>query len=154
MVCEPETVPGRTAAASSQYPTHDSTPCPHYHTERKSNPLNISMGQVGPPEIDTHAEILDAGVFCNAPWRDQLLCSKRGKINGPVRKNHSSVLVANNPVQHQRTPFAKFRNRSHLAVRKTRHRVKTRFKKERHRMSIILNRPFIHTCSCYMLSGC
>ena len=50
-----------------------------------------------------------------------ILCSKRGKINGPVRKTHSSVLVANNPVQHQRTPFANFRNRSHRAVRKTHH---------------------------------
>ena len=50
-----------------------------------------------------------------------MLCSKRGKIDGPVRKNHSS-LVANNPVQHQRTPFANFRNRSHLAVRKTHHK--------------------------------
>ena len=51
-----------------------------------------------------------------------LLCSKRGKIHGPVRKTHSSVLVANNPVQHQRTLFANFGNRSHLAVRKTHQR--------------------------------
>ena len=48
-----------------------------------------------------------------------MLCSKRGKISGPDRKTHSSILVANNPVQHQRTPFANFRNRSHLAIRKT-----------------------------------
>ena len=47
-----------------------------------------------------------------------MVCSKRGKINGPVRKTHSSVLVANNPVQHQKTTFAIFGNRSHLAVRK------------------------------------
>ena len=49
-----------------------------------------------------------------------MLCSKRGKINGPVRKTHSSVLVANSPEEHQITPFANFENRSHLAVRKTR----------------------------------
>ena len=50
-----------------------------------------------------------------------MLCSKRGNINGPVRKTHSSVLVANSPEKHQRTPFANFRTRSHLAVRKTHH---------------------------------
>ena len=50
-----------------------------------------------------------------------VLCSKRGKINGPVRKTHSSVLVANSPEKHQRTLFANFENRSHLAVRKTHH---------------------------------
>ena len=27
-----------------------------------------------------------------------LLCPKRGKMNGPLHKNRSSILVANNPV--------------------------------------------------------
>ena len=66
-----------------------------------------------------------------------LLCSKRGKINGPVRKTNSSVLVAYNPVQHQRTPFANFRNRSHLAVRKTHHGgASVKHKKARNRNSM------------------
>ena len=56
---------------------------------------------------------------CSAICIMRMLCSKRGKINGPVRKTHSSVLVSNNPEEHQITPFANFRNRSHLAVRKT-----------------------------------
>ena len=55
-------------------------------------------------------------VIPRARFATPMLCSKRGKINGPIRKTHFGV-------KHRRTPFTNFRNRSHLAVCKTHHNI-------------------------------
>ena len=87
------------------------------HKQSHLRPQNTWLA----PRIGVSRRCQGCDILLCSEYIVSVLWSKRGKIKGPVRKTHSSVLVANNPVQHQRTPFANFRNRSHLAVRKTHH---------------------------------
>ena len=87
-----------------------------------------------------------------------MLCSRRGKINGPVRKTHSSVLLVNSPEEHQITPFANCGNRSHLAVRKTHHMFHKRGKingpvRKTHSSVLVANNPVQHQITPFAVFG-